>query len=181
MANSGKIDRQREHQANERTFLAWLRTAIALIGFGFAISRFGLFLRQLEVSFTGQNTVPDTFLSSQNLGISLVILGVIVISLSVWRYNKVFRQIEEADYQASRLMVWITAAIVMILGLLSIPFLLLRHTPVPTKLNPPNSKTNSFNLGKRTLRKVIPLSTAIFNSVKYRSLVFEKPRMRRKN
>jgi hypothetical protein len=41
------IDRQREHQANERTFLAWLRTSIALIGFGFAIARFGLFLRQL--------------------------------------------------------------------------------------------------------------------------------------
>jgi len=35
------IDRQREHQANERTFLAWLRTSIALIGFGFAIARFG--------------------------------------------------------------------------------------------------------------------------------------------
>jgi uncharacterized membrane protein YidH (DUF202 family) len=34
------IDRQREHQANERTFLAWLRTSIALIGFGFAIARF---------------------------------------------------------------------------------------------------------------------------------------------
>lgn len=37
------IDRQREHQANERTFLAWLRTALSLIGFGFAIARFNLF------------------------------------------------------------------------------------------------------------------------------------------
>ena len=46
----GKIDKQREHQANERTFLAWLRTSIALIGFGFAIARFGLFLRQLRVA-----------------------------------------------------------------------------------------------------------------------------------
>jgi|GEM_PF-5432662 len=45
-------DRQREHQANERTFLAWLRTSIALIGFGFAIARFGLFLRQLRVALT---------------------------------------------------------------------------------------------------------------------------------
>ncbi len=43
-----KFDRQREHQANERTFLAWLRTSIALIGFGFAIARFGLFLRELQ-------------------------------------------------------------------------------------------------------------------------------------
>ncbi len=33
------IDRQREHQANERTFLAWLRTSIALVGFGFALAK----------------------------------------------------------------------------------------------------------------------------------------------
>jgi putative membrane protein len=39
------IERLREHQANERTFLAWLRTSITLIGFGLAINRFGLFLR----------------------------------------------------------------------------------------------------------------------------------------
>ncbi|MFB2839495.1 YidH family protein [Floridanema evergladense] len=148
MASPEKIDRQREHQANERTFLAWLRTAIALIGFGFAIARFGLFLRQIEVSFTGKNTVPDSFVNSQNLGISLVILGVIVIGLSVWRYNKVLRQIEDANYKPSRLMVWLTAVIVMVLGLLSIPFLLLRHTP-PTKLNPPKKKTNVSSLVKK--------------------------------
>jgi putative membrane protein len=46
------IDRQREHQANERTFLAWLRTSIALIGFGFAIARFGLFLQELQITIS---------------------------------------------------------------------------------------------------------------------------------
>jgi uncharacterized membrane protein YidH (DUF202 family) len=50
-----KIDRQREHQANERTFLAWLRTSIGLIGFGFALSRFGLFLRELQITVTQQD------------------------------------------------------------------------------------------------------------------------------
>ncbi|HEY9750992.1 MAG TPA: DUF202 domain-containing protein, partial [Allocoleopsis sp.] len=39
MPQKPEVDRQREHQANERTFLAWLRTSIALIGFGFAIAR----------------------------------------------------------------------------------------------------------------------------------------------
>ena len=48
MTPDSPVDRQREHQANERTFLAWVRTSIALIGFGFAIARFGIFLRQLE-------------------------------------------------------------------------------------------------------------------------------------
>lgn len=177
MANSGKVDRQREHQANERTFLAWLRTAIALIGFGFAIARFGLFLRQLETSLTGENTVPDSFINSQNLGIGLVIVGVIVIGLSVWRYNKVFRQIEQADYQPSRLMVWITAVIVMVLGLLSIPFLLLRHTPTPSKLNSPIRKPKVSNLKNKFSVK----TPIVLHSLKYSYIVFESLRTRKKH
>lgn len=126
-----KIDRQREHQANERTFLAWLRTSIALIGFGLTISRFGLFLQELQTNFTSQNNLTDSFISSQTIGVSLVIVGIVVIILAVWRYNQVFQQIEQANYQPNRLMVWITAAIVIILGLLSIPFLLWRSPVVP--------------------------------------------------
>ena len=37
----------RDHMANTRTLLAWLRTGIALIGLGFVVARFGLFLQQL--------------------------------------------------------------------------------------------------------------------------------------
>ena len=126
-----KIDRQREHQANERTFLAWLRTSIALIGFGLTISRFGLFLQELQTNFTSQSNITHSFISSQTIGVSLVIVGIVVIILAVWRYNQVFQQIEQANYQPNRLMVWITAAIVIILGLLSIPFLLWRSPTVP--------------------------------------------------
>ncbi|MGB5962989.1 MAG: DUF202 domain-containing protein [Coleofasciculaceae cyanobacterium] len=126
-----KIDRQREHQANERTFLAWLRTSIALIGFGLTISRFGLFLHELEVNLSSQNNLTHSFISSQTIGVSLVVVGIMVIILAVWRYNQVFRQIEQANYQPNRLMVWITASIVIILGLLSIPFLLWRSPVVP--------------------------------------------------
>ncbi|WP_239651307.1 YidH family protein [Neosynechococcus sphagnicola] len=54
MTRRSKIDRIREHQANERTFLAWLRTSLALIGFGFVIARFSIFLRQLQATVTQQ-------------------------------------------------------------------------------------------------------------------------------
>jgi putative membrane protein len=135
-----KIDRQREHQANERTFLAWLRTSIALIGFGLTISRFGLFLHELQINLTSQNNLTHSFISSQTIGISLVIVGIIVIILAVWRYNQVFLQIEQANYQPNRLMVWITAAIVIILGLLSIPFLLWRMPTVPNNSGKSNRK-----------------------------------------
>ncbi|MBD2493503.1 YidH family protein [Nostoc sp. FACHB-280] len=141
-----KIDRQREHQANERTFLAWLRTSIALIGFGFAIARFGLFLRQLNTAITQQEPVVHPLFNSENLGVALVIVGVSAIALAAWRYNQVFWQIERGDYQPNRLPVWILTAVVMILGLLSIPLLFLRNhqTPRPSSI-PPQPQTKNIN------------------------------------
>lgn len=121
-------DRQREHQANERTFLAWLRTSIALIGFGFAIARFGLFLRQFEkaneaTSQTATQVPAPAILDSQNLGIGLVAFGITVIILAAWRYNQVFWQIERGVYKPSRLSIWILTSIITLLGLLSLPLL----------------------------------------------------------
>ncbi|WP_414512531.1 YidH family protein [Nostoc sp. PCC 9305] len=131
-----KIDRQREHQANERTFLAWLRTSIGLIGFGFAIARFGIFLRQLNITITQQEPPVSPLSSSENLGVALVIFGILTIALAVWRYNQVFWQIETGNYRPNRLMVWIMAGVVIILGFFCIPLLLWRdkvpsRSPVP--------------------------------------------------
>ncbi|MDZ8064417.1 MAG: DUF202 domain-containing protein [Nostoc sp. DedQUE08] len=127
-----KIDRQREHQANERTFLAWLRTSIALIGFGFAIARFGIFLRQLNITITQQEPPVSPLSSSENLGIALVIFGISTIALAAWRYNQVFWQIETGNYRPNRLMVWIMAGVVIILGFFCIPLLLWRDK-VPSR------------------------------------------------
>lgn len=144
------IDRQREHQANERTFLAWLRTSIALIGFGFAIARFGLFLREMQIHLSNQDIPTHSFISSQTLGIGLVIVGMIIIILAVWRYNQVFWQIEQGNYQPNRLMVWLTATIVILLGLLSIPFLLWRQTSTPST---PSSRSSQ---AERQPGKLLP-------------------------
>lgn len=124
MSKLSKIDRIREHQANERTFLAWLRTSIALIGFGFAIARFSLFLRQFQASVTATQEPPQHHFSSQNLGIALVLIGIVTMALGAWRYNQVFLQIEREEYRTNRLIVWLMAGIVMILGILSIPLVL---------------------------------------------------------
>ncbi|NJR39914.1 MAG: DUF202 domain-containing protein [Leptolyngbyaceae cyanobacterium CSU_1_4] len=121
-----KIDRQREHQANERTFLAWLRTSIALIGFGLAIARFGLFVQQLQATLMQQPISVDPLFNSKNLGITLVIFGVFVIALAAWQYNRVFWQIERSDYRPSRWLVGIMTAVVIVIGLLSLPLLLWR-------------------------------------------------------
>lgn len=155
-----KIDRQREHQANERTFLAWLRTSIALIGFGLTISRFGLFLHELQTRDTSQTNLTHSFISSQTIGIILVVVGIIIIILALWRYNQVFLQIERGDYQPNRLLIWITAGIVIILGLLSVPFLLLR-SPAPHNPNPNQSSQNKLKLQANLL--VRTLEQRLFN------------------
>ncbi|MFH7027612.1 MAG: YidH family protein [Heteroscytonema crispum UTEX LB 1556] len=147
MTKEFKIDRQREHQANERTFLAWLRTSIALIGFGFAIARFGIFIRQLQTTLTQQASETDPWLNSENLGVSLVIFGIIAIAIAAWRYNQVFWQIERGDYRPSRLIIWITTAVIIILGTLSIPLILSRNklpnSPISVPALP-QSKRSSY-------------------------------------
>lgn len=139
MSQEPKIDRQREHQANERTFLAWLRTSIALIGFGFAIARFGIFLQQLHLTLTQQEQPVHPVFNSEVLGVSLVVFGVVVIAIAAWRYNQVYWQIEKGDYQPNRLVIWMMAAVVMILGLLSIPLLLWRNRLPATPVSPRSS------------------------------------------
>ncbi|MCV3213613.1 DUF202 domain-containing protein [Plectonema radiosum NIES-515] len=132
MTKNSQIDRQREHQANERTFLAWLRTSIALIGFGFAIARFSLFLHQLHFTLTQQEPQVHPIFNSENLGVSLVIFGILVIALAAWHYNQVFWQIEHGNYRPNRRMVLIITTIMMIFGTLSIPLVLWAN-----KLNSP--------------------------------------------
>ncbi|MGY2715742.1 YidH family protein [Thermostichus sp. MS-CIW-15] len=132
-------DRQREHQANERTFLAWLRTSVALIAFGFALTRFSLFLQQIEASSSPEQPSPSHgLLSTQNLGLLLVIFGILTIGLSTWRYNQVMRQIEAGNFPPSRFLVWIMAAVVALFGLLSLPLMLRRPRPQePSRLSLP--------------------------------------------
>lgn len=86
--------RYRDHAANERTLLAWIRTGIALMAFGFAIARFGLFLR--EVAQAGAlHVTPARGLGSAWFGVVLVVLGLMTNAAAVVRYGNVRRAIEE--------------------------------------------------------------------------------------
>src|SRR5215831_14234347 len=82
--------RTQQHLANQRTFLAWLRTAVALIGLEFVVSRFGLFLRTIilghsfNVSSVVQNYVNYSI--SSLVGISMMILGIVLIGFALRNY-----------------------------------------------------------------------------------------------
>jgi putative membrane protein len=91
--------RFRDHAANERTMLAWIRTGIALMAFGFAIARFGLFLR--EIAQAGQvrvHGVPGV--GSGWFGVVLVLLGLVTNAAATLRYVRVRRAITEGSSAA---------------------------------------------------------------------------------
>jgi putative membrane protein len=70
--------------AVERTLLAWIRTGLAMMGFGFVVARFGLFLRTLEQQ---QDLVPrEQGGPSLWFGSALILFGVIVQLLAGWQY-----------------------------------------------------------------------------------------------
>ncbi len=125
-----KLDRQREHQANERTFLAWLRTSIAMMSFGFVIARFGLFLREMGLVLARQEPPLRSVINSQNVGVALIVLGVAATVGAAWRYEQVYAQIERGDFKPTRRWVWLVTAIVFALGVLIVPFLLV-DLPAP--------------------------------------------------
>jgi uncharacterized protein (DUF302 family)/uncharacterized membrane protein YidH (DUF202 family) len=82
-----------DYLAVERTFLAWIRTALALMGFGFVVARFGLFLQELLV---GVRNVPmQSYGLSLPFGISLIVIGVIVNVTSGWRYLGLIRDLKQ--------------------------------------------------------------------------------------
>lgn len=74
----------RVYFAAERTLLAWLRTGLAVIGLGFVVARFGLFLRLLA---SGPTAAPPN-LSSLAIGVFLVLLGAVMIGGSAWQHAR---------------------------------------------------------------------------------------------
>ncbi len=79
--------------ALERTMLAWVRTGLALMGFGFVVARFGLFLREIEAAHQTAPPQNPTGLSLW-IGTALILLGVCVtlyVSLEHLRLMRVVR------------------------------------------------------------------------------------------
>jgi putative membrane protein len=90
----------RVYFAAERTFLAWIRTGLGLIGIGFAVSRFSLFLRQIAAA--DSHTPPHTTGVSMWSGVALVGLGVIVILTSVLRHIQLVQQLKSGSWLPGR-------------------------------------------------------------------------------
>jgi putative membrane protein len=90
----------RDHMANTRTLLAWLRTAIALIGLGFVVARFGLFLRELGASAASASSQSAPGVSAV-VGVGVVLIGVLVLALAIYRFLDAKEQIERGRFEVN--------------------------------------------------------------------------------
>lgn len=102
-----------DHLANERTFLAWIRTSIGIIGLGFVVVKFSLFIKQVSVVLGAKTEVVQTG-GSYALGILLVALGGLTIIFSFLRYNNTKRQLDEGSYLHSTVFVKIVTALILV-------------------------------------------------------------------
>jgi putative membrane protein len=80
----------------ERTFLAWIRTAISLIGFGFTIVQF---FQRLQTSATanGQNVRPE---APRELGLALIGSGILALGISIFQYRQGVQYLWSKQFQA---------------------------------------------------------------------------------
>lgn len=114
-----KESRARDHMANERTFLAWIRTSIGIMAFGFVVEKFALFLKQIGLFLGKPATPPSAPLQgySSIFGVFLVALGVLICILAFIKYKKIEKQIESDTYQPSMLLDVMLALSVLLIGL----------------------------------------------------------------
>jgi len=105
----------RIYLAAERTFLAWLRTGLGLIGVGFAVSRFGLFLRQLGL--TNNHLSTQTTGLSMWSGVALVALGVTVNIMAVIRHIHLVGELRTGTWRAGRISIEAVILALLLAGL----------------------------------------------------------------
>lgn len=123
-----------QHLANQRTFLAWLRTCVALIGLGFVIARFGLFLISI---FSGGD--PSTYTTnpvtsfetsthySSIIGTSMVILGIVFAIFALRNYIYTYKSIKRGTYAPKHFDIYLLTIALVILGL----FIVAYHILIP--------------------------------------------------
>jgi len=107
-------NRARDHLANERTFLAWVRTGIAAVVFGFAIGRFAIAIRQfIQI----QGRISATAGLSVWFGTVAIIAGLVLTIAGLLRYRRTRVQLETGHFEPAGFIIDLVAILVVLFGL----------------------------------------------------------------
>ena len=118
--SSAKVGKASDHLANERTFLAWLRTSISIIVFGFVVAKFGITLREF-LSLRGEEHESGL---SLGMGIGFMAMGILMALSSSVRYHATMRQLDANEFKPAEAIVTIWALVAALFGVILAVYLI---------------------------------------------------------
>jgi putative membrane protein len=113
-----------DHLANERTFLAWIRTSIAIMGFGFVVVKFALFIKEVSLVLTNKQAILPGKGYSTQIGILLVAIGAFMAFYAYWRYRITEKQLLDKAYKPSYVPSLILMLAILTVGILLVMYLI---------------------------------------------------------
>jgi putative membrane protein len=114
-------NRARDHLANERTFLAWVRTGAAIVVFGFAIGRFSIAMRQLTAL---QGHPMRTAGFSVWMGSGSIVAGVMLVVAGLVRYRKTRTQLDSDSFEPAGFVLDLITILTVVFGLVLAGYLI---------------------------------------------------------
>jgi len=112
-----------DHLANERTFLAWIRTSIGIMAFGFVVVKFSLFVKQISLILGKENLIQSKGYSGI-MGIALVAVGSLTALFSYTRYKQTEKQLNNGDYKHSSVLITILTALIFLVSVFLVVYLI---------------------------------------------------------
>lgn len=126
----------RDHFANERTFLAWIRTSIGVIAFGFIIERFSMFMKEIAYSLHEYHAIKihiehakEILDSSTTFGIVLIAFGCLLCLLAYVKYVRAEKQIDANQFHPSPTLSLLLMLSVLFIGVVLFIFLIVQYIP----------------------------------------------------
>ena len=114
----------REHLANERTLLAWIRTSIGIMAFGFVVVKFSLFVTQFAL-IMGKSAPHETSSTlSSSVGTLLVVFSAAILLLAYLKFKQTEKQIRFQTFTASSSLVLGLTVVILILSILLVLYLI---------------------------------------------------------
>ncbi|MES2875287.1 MAG: DUF202 domain-containing protein [Bacteroidota bacterium] len=111
-----------DHLANERTYLAWIRTSIGVMGLGFVVVKFSLFTREISAALDVKMNANATGYS-HTIGTFLVALGALIIIFAFFRYMETKKQLDSGVYFHSTVLIKIATLLIFLISILLLVYL----------------------------------------------------------